>query len=269
MQFQQVRGVILDWAGTTVDYGSRAPTQTLIEAFAAFGVVITQAEARAPMGKHKRDHIAEILAMPAVRERWIAAHTAPPDDSAIAQIFAAFTPRQIAVIAQYSDLIDGALDAVNALRDRGLVIASNTGYTRVMMPALIARAAEQGYSPQITLCADDTPQARPAPWMAFRIAEQTGIYPMWRWVKIGDTPADVQEGLNAGMWTIALAKTGNALGLSQAEAESLPAEDLAERLAAIHADFRAGGAHYVADALADVLPIVEAIDSRLAAGERP
>jgi len=44
------------------------------EAFAAFGVPITEAEARASMGRGKLDHVRDIGAVPAVAERWSAAH---------------------------------------------------------------------------------------------------------------------------------------------------------------------------------------------------
>lgn len=50
----RIHAVILDWAGTTVDFGSFAPTQIFVEAFRqAFDVEITLAEARVPMGLGK------------------------------------------------------------------------------------------------------------------------------------------------------------------------------------------------------------------------
>lgn len=54
----RIHAVILDWAGTTVDFGSFAPTQIFVEAFRqAFDVEITLAEARVPMGLGKWQHI--------------------------------------------------------------------------------------------------------------------------------------------------------------------------------------------------------------------
>ena len=54
----RITAVILDWAGTTVDFGSFAPTQIFVEAFRrAFDVEITLAEARVPMGLGKWQHI--------------------------------------------------------------------------------------------------------------------------------------------------------------------------------------------------------------------
>ena len=52
-----LQAVILDWAGTVVDFGSFAPTQIFVEAFAEFDVQVSIEEARGPMGMGKWDHI--------------------------------------------------------------------------------------------------------------------------------------------------------------------------------------------------------------------
>ena len=57
-----LKALIVDWAGTIVDHGSLAPVQVFIDAFAAFDVALTAAEARRPMGLPKRDHIEALLA---------------------------------------------------------------------------------------------------------------------------------------------------------------------------------------------------------------
>ena len=62
--------VILDWAGTTVDYGSCGPASVFCRIFASQGVPITAAEAREPMGRAKREHIATISQMPRVAAAW-------------------------------------------------------------------------------------------------------------------------------------------------------------------------------------------------------
>lgn len=264
-----LQGVILDWAGTTVDYGCFAPVAVFLEIFKAQGVEITPAEARAPMGLFKRDHIQAILHLPGVIARWSAAHGRPPEERDVDALYAAFGPRQLEVLIQYGELIPGVAATIAALRERGLKIGSTTGYTRVMMAVLMPEAKRQGYLPDALVCPDDVPAGRPAPWMIFQNAMKLGIYPMAALVKIGDTLVDIDEGLNAGTWTIGLAKTGNALGLREDAVEALPPEALAEQLAPIRAAFTAAGAHYVIDSLADVLPIVDTINARLAAGERP
>ncbi len=44
-----LKAVILDWAGTTVDYGCMAPAAIFIEIFRQYGVDVTMAQARAPI----------------------------------------------------------------------------------------------------------------------------------------------------------------------------------------------------------------------------
>ena len=49
-----LKAVILDWAGTTLDYGCHAPAVVFTEVFKRRGVDISMEEAREPMGAHKQ-----------------------------------------------------------------------------------------------------------------------------------------------------------------------------------------------------------------------
>ena len=85
-------------------------------------------------------------------------------------------------------------------------------------------------------------------------------------VKVGDTIPDIQEGLNAGIWSIELAKTGNEMGMTEAEIDALDPVVRSEKLERARKRMHQTGAHYVVDSVGDVPPL---IDQRLAAGERP
>lgn len=265
----KVRGIIFDWAGTTVDYGCLAPTNVFIAGFKAEGIDITLAEARAPMGRGKRDHIAEIMSMPRVTAEWERVHNTTPTDSDVQKIYDAFLPRQIEVVTQYADLIPGTTKAIEALRERGLQIGSCTGYTRAIMDALIPVATENGYSPDFVVTADEVPSGRPAPWMAIQNARLMNIYPMEALIKVGDTSADIQEGLNAGMWTIGIAKTGNEMGLSKTEIATLSQMELAGRLSTIYRKLYQVGSHFVIDDLSELPQVVDQINEMLSMGQKP
>ncbi|MDD3313844.1 MAG: phosphonoacetaldehyde hydrolase, partial [Pseudodesulfovibrio sp.] len=88
-------------------------------------------------------------------------------------------------------------------------------------------------------------------------------------VKIGDSISDVQEGLNAGMWTIGLTKSGNEMGLTLDEISALPKEEVERRIADNAARFKAAGAHYTAESIAECPAIIRKINERLADGETP
>lgn len=248
----ELRAVILDWAGTVVDFGSRAPAGVFIEVFRRRGVDITMPQARGPMGAEKRAHIAAIAAMPEVAVNWQLTHRSPCNDADIDAMYAEFIPLQIECLPDYADLIPGALEAVEEFRKRGLKIGTTTGYSRAMLDVLAPEAAKRGFVPDAIVCADEVPAGRPEPWMALRAAELLLAYPPSACVKVGDTVPDILEGLNAGMHTIAVAATGNELGLSLPEYEALTPDAREALLTAARARLQAAGAHHVIDSIADV-----------------
>ena len=264
-----VKAVILDWAGTVVDYGCRGPAAVFVEAFKHFGVQVDIDQARRFMGLEKKDHIRAMTQLAEVAAQWKIQTGRQPDENDVAAIYAITEPMMITAIAKHCDIIPGGLDFVAGMRERGIKIGSCTGYTRPMMDTLAPLAAQAGYAPDAAVCASDVPAGRPYPWMCYQNAMHLQVYPMEAIVKIGDTLSDIEEGLNAGMWTIGLTQSGNELGLSLEEAAALPGEELQGRLDAIQARYEKAGAHYVAAGIWECLPLIEAIDARLARGERP
>lgn len=264
-----LKGVILDWAGTTVDYGSRAPAMVFVEAFKRHGVEITLSEAREPMGMAKKDHIRAILEMPIVAKRWQAASGQAPTEAEMEAIYETFIPLQLEALADYAQLIPGTRGAVTYFRRCNLKVGSNTGYNRDMVNILLVEAKKQGYEPDSTVCANDVPAGRPEPWMAWRNAMELRIYPPEAMLKVDDTIPGIEEGLNAGMWTVGLAKTGNELGLSEAEVAALDSQILQARLKQAYQRLYQAGAHYVVNEIGDVPAILDEIAIRLNRGEKP
>ena len=50
---------------------------------------------------------------------------------------------------------------------------------------------------------------------------------------MGDTIADIKEGVNAGVWTVGVILGSNEMGLTQEETEKLPSDELNKRMAAV------------------------------------
>jgi len=264
-----LQAVIFDWAGTLVDYGSRAPMGVFVEAFRRFGVEITIAEARGPMGMAKRDHIKAVGGLPAVAERWQAKHGRSFSEADVDAIYEVFVPLNVEVVTDHAEAIPGAAETMAALRARGLRLGSTTGYTREIMAPLLPRAAAQGIAPDSLVCAGDLPQGRPSPAMMYRTFLELGVGPAWRCVKVDDTAVGIAEGLNAGTWTVGVALTGNAFGLSLEEQQALAPADFAARRTAAVGEFLRAGAHFVIDGVADLPAVIDAVEGRLVRGERP
>jgi phosphonoacetaldehyde hydrolase len=264
-----IEAVLLDWAGTTMDFGCMAPAVVFVEVFRRKNVPITMEEARTPMGAHKRVHIKKITELEPVRRRWKEAHGRLPNDEDVEEMFQTFVPLQLNCLSTYSTLIPGALDVVREMRTRGIKIGSTSGYLTEMMAINMADGKQQGYEPDSTVCASDVPAGRPYPYMCLQNAINLQVSTVEACVKIDDTVPGVEEGLAAGMWGIGLAISGNEVGLPLDEWQALPKSEQALRREAAYRRMRQSGAHYVVDTIADIMPCLDDIQRRIHLGEKP
>ena len=255
-----ITAVIFDWAGTTVDHGSLAPVRTLQKLFEARGASLSEPHARRDMGLPKKEHIRALLRMKMQAE---------PSEATVEDWYAAFIPMQMECLAAYSNVIPGVANICAKLRARGIRIGSTTGYTRPMLDLLLERAAAQGYVPDSALCPEDAGGGRPAPWMCYLSAIRLRTYPLHTMIKVGDTESDIQEGLNAGMWTVGVIRTGNMIGLSAGDYSALPVYEQNLRLEAAGRKLLDTGAHYVVQSAGDLEAVIDPIEQRIRSGERP
>jgi phosphonoacetaldehyde hydrolase len=262
----QIRAIMLDWAGTTVDHGSLAPVLALKTLFAQHGITLSTEDARRDMGLLKRDHIQAILALANIRAEWSAITGNEPGQAEVLSLFEKFGPLQMEIIAQHSQLIPGVAEVVKEWQERGLRIGSSTGYTRAMLAPVLAQAAQHGYQPDASVCPDEVGVGRPAPWMMVKNAQLLDVYPPAACVKIGDTIVDIEEGKNAGMWTIGLTRTGNLIGLDQQQWELLPEETKQLELKRAGNTLLEAGADFVAEDLASCNLALSEIEQKLRHG---
>ena len=264
-----IKAAILDWAGTVVDFGSRAPMGAFVRAFAEFGVAIEVADARGPMGMAKLDHIKAVGRAPRVAAALRAKHGRDFSEADADAIFAVFEPMNVASVVDHAGFIPGALEAIDALRARGIRIGSTTGYTRPIMEKLLPVAAAGGYAPEVVVCAGDLPAGRPIPLMMWYAMARLGVWPADQVVKVDDTPVGIGEGAAAGTWTVGLALTGNIAGLSEADFATLAPEARAALRARAAAEMEAFQADMVIDSIADLPAAIVEIEQRIAAGAKP
>lgn len=263
MQENRIRAVVFDWAGTMVDYGSRAPATVFQEIFKQEGIEISAAQAREPMGMAKREHIAAIAEMPEVAVRWREKFGSNATTDDVNRMYEKFLPMQKQVLNDHSDLIPGSVETFQWCVQQGIRVGSSTGYTRELMDVVEPFANAAGYQPEVVLCAEDAPTGRPAPWLIFECAKRFNIYPLKHVVKVDDTVVGVQAGINAGCWSIGIAQTGNLIGLSQAEWNELAKTDQCSLLECAREKLHNAGAHYVVDGVADVPDIITKINAQL------
>ena len=251
-----IPAVVLDWAGTMVDHGCCAPFIALRRVLARHGFSAPDERLRQGMGRAKKEHLRGLLAL----------HGA---ETAVEEIYPELEHEIFSELQAHAGLIAGAREFALGLAEQGIKIGTTTGYTQAMMNVVAASAARQGYTPDVIITPDQVPAGRPHPYMIYANALQLGVWPLWRCVKIGDTPDDIAEGRNAGMWTVAVALTGNAFGLSRLETESLPAPQRQIKSEAARSLLTDAGADYVIDSVAEAGPNLEQIASRIRSGDKP
>ena len=221
------------------------------------------------MGLEKRDHIAALAAIERVAEAWRSVHGREITEADIDALYHAFVPLLFATLRDYSAVIDGVVDTVRGLRERGIKVGASTGYFQEAADIVETAAADHGYVPDVTISASAVPAGRPAPWMIYRLMERVQVYPPRRVVNVGDTVVDMAASANAGVWSVGVSRTGNLCGLSQPEFARLKDEDGAGLVAAARRSLLAAGAHYVVESVAELPPVIDAVNERLRRGESP
>jgi len=264
-----VQSLVLDWAGTAVDHGCIGPAIVFVDVFAQKGVDVSIADARRFMGLAKKDHIRSMCELPEVAQGWKSKYDRLPNETDVDALYERTAIQMVDTILDHSSPIDGVVDTIRKLRNMGIKIGSSTGYVKEMMDVLVPAAKEKGYHPDAIVCSSDVPAGRPYPWMCYANATLLETYPMEAMVKVGDTIADIEEGLNAGMWTVGITRTGNELGLTEKEVSAMEPAQLDTKLKEIKHRFQAAGAHYVLEQTADILPVIEDINLKLKSGELP
>jgi phosphonoacetaldehyde hydrolase len=269
MPIPEIKLVVFDWAGTTIDFGCQAPAGAFVACFAKKGVQVTLVEAREPMGLHKKDHIRAMLESETVGAKWRDTLGRNWDETDIEELYRDVTALQLEAVVRYGQLIPGVRECVAELRARGIKIAGTTGYFQSAATAVLEQAQKQGYTPDFSICADEVPAGRPAPWMIFRCMEALGIYPPSTVVKVGDTAVDIVDGRNAGCWSVGVIDSSNEMGLTADEFQALSETEKIMRREGIYRRYASAGSHASIDSLDELPGLISELNARLRSGDRP
>ena len=267
----KVKALILDWSGTVADAYVIAPAVVFVDVFANQGVEISMEEARGPMGLRKDLHIAALTQEPEIRERWRKVKDDYPTQDDVDNMFSDFVPMQLDCLRRYTTLLPGVAETTKKIKADGIKIGSTTGFVRSMVDILAADAKEQGFHADVTVAGDEVVHgARPKPFMVYRNLDLLDVHPIQSVIKVDDTISGVGEGLEAGCWTVGIARYSNYMNINSfEEAESVSEEEISRRLGKTREILEKSGAHYVIDEFPELLGVIADVNARLARGEKP
>jgi phosphonoacetaldehyde hydrolase len=267
-----LKAAILDWSGTVTDPYVIAPAIGFQKVFEKKGVPISMEEARKPMGLRKDLHIEEIARMPDVLERWNLAHNRNPNKEDIEEMYKEYIPTLIENLPNYSQIIPGTRNSINRLRNNlKLKIGLTTGFTRPMADVVLKHMIAQGFEPDVDIAGDEVENGiRPQPFMLYRNLEKMGVFPIQSVVKIDDTVSGIEEGLNAGCWTVGLSRYSNYMNInSYAQESQLSQKEIDYRNNKSKEILSSAGPHYIIDSIKQLPEICYEINSKLGYGIHP
>ncbi len=124
-----------------------------------------------------------------------------PDNELVQSTYAAFEDLMLNYYRNHPDVreIEGTSELFAALKHAGVKVGLDTAFNRSIGDAIFDRLGWRTKGLFDATCtADEVREGRPAPYMIYRLMEATGAKDISRVAKVGDTPADILQGRNAG-----------------------------------------------------------------------
>lgn len=259
----KIECIIMDWAGTAVDYGCFAPVAAFVESFKSLGAPVTAEETRRHMGKTKIEEIRALFDIDHVARDFRNLYNRDPEETDIQACYRKFQQVLFSSLEEYSKPIPGVVETIATLREKGIKVGSTTGYTSKMMDVVIPAAEKQGYKIDNCVTSDNLPGGRPKPYMIYRNMCDMDIASRFSVVKVGDTIADIREGVNAGVWSVGVVLGSNELAMTKKEVKKADRDELHARMLAVRNRMYAAGADYVIDDITELPALIEAIELRI------
>jgi len=187
-----IRLVVFDMAGTTIDDGG-AVGKCLAGVLQDAGLTVDPEAVKRVMGLPKPEAIRKLI-------------EASPDAARLRDqaeaLHRKFADRLKSFYATDPSIreMPGTSAALASLRKAGIKIALDTGFSRDIVDVLIRRLCWSGPNSPIdaTITSDEVPRGRPSPDMIQALMQRLGVPDPFLVAKVGDTPIDLQEGVNAG-----------------------------------------------------------------------
>jgi phosphonatase-like hydrolase len=195
-----VKLAVFDIAGTTVE-DRKAVFTAFKRCFDAKGFAITEEIINPLMGYKKPDAIKKVLEFIGIYE----------DDGIVDEIHNCFINEMKEYYEFSPDVkaMPGAEETMYQLKEKGIRIALNTGFSKEIADAVLRRMQwlEMGLVDDY-IGSDEVPEGRPDPAMINKLMDRAGMNDPKEVIKIGDTEADVNEGRNAGCLLVISVTTG-------------------------------------------------------------
>jgi phosphonatase-like hydrolase len=204
--------VVFDIAGTTLN-DDDSVNRCVRDSLARFGYQVTAAQVNAVMGLNKPEAIATLL------ERVGGQRVS---HELVSEIHRDFEVRSMQFYAHDPSVheVEGTTRVFLRLRQAGIRVALDTGFNRSITAVILERLNwSRDRLIDASISSDEVTRGRPHPDMVLELMNRFHLADPRRVAKVGDTPADLLEGRNAGCGLIVGVTSGTH---SRSELEPFP-----------------------------------------------
>ena len=252
-----IRSCIFDLGGTLVDRYSLTTILSLKNAFQKNGIILNNKLIFKDMGIKKQDHITIILNDEHISWSWRHIHGRHPDINDSHRLFEEYNSIQKVRCTELMDIIPETKKTIDLLRDKGIQLGVTTGFNYHTMRLIKEKLDKNNIilDNYISSTCLDLP-ARPNPSMIIENMYRFDINDPKQVIKIDDTVVGIEEGKNAGCWTVGVSRWSINMKLpSIDDAYGLSDFYLEDKKKKCRAQLVQSGADYVIDTL-DELPYI-------------
>ncbi len=188
--------VVFDLAGTTVDdniNGLPLVTVAMTDAFTKHGYDISPSQIDEVRGMEKKEAIAHILSKV----------TTESSTTLVEKIFKDFRVALEHNLNLINNEIKGTTQVFHFLSKRGVKIALGSGFPQAVVENIV-KCLNWSDMVDFVSSAEKIGKGRPDPALILSAMEKFSILDARKVIKVGDTKIDVEEGKNAGCWTVAV-----------------------------------------------------------------
>eukprot|EP00658_Telonema_sp_P-2_P069538 TRINITY_DN5884_c0_g1_i4.p1 TRINITY_DN5884_c0_g1~~TRINITY_DN5884_c0_g1_i4.p1 ORF type:complete len:268 (+),score=76.36 TRINITY_DN5884_c0_g1_i4:128-931(+) len=249
--------LLTDIEGVFMDIERRVTVSAIVEVYKRREVEITFEDAAMAPPVEELSEVSQTQLRNVLRnvvrhtaDKWAAVKGAPPTEWDLEAMFKEM-PQAVADLMKIAHPHPAAAEILSTLAGQGMKIGVTVEFDEEKTPAWAKHAEASGLQVDGSGSAAEagiggSTGAPPLPWRAITLASSLGVYPFDRCIRVANSIWGVQEGLNAGMWTVGVAPNAEASALMSCN-----------------------GVHYQVSDVSELPGVVDEIALRMRMGDKP
>ena len=250
-----IKACIFDLGGTIVDKYSLSPLLSLQKAFSLKKIYIPNKLIIQGMGKHKYEHIYYLCNKNIINTQFRIHNDRDISSVDMESIFNDFNDIQTQHMKLYLNIIPETYIIMKYLQENDIKVGITTGFNKNQMNIAVDKLKYNHIKIDSHTSSDYA--YRPLPYMIKSNMNNLQIDDPKQVIKIDDTCVGIQEGINAGCYTVGVARWS--VNMDMFSLDALTKDDINHKLIESRRRLKEGGADFVIDTLDELPSIIKTI----------